>query len=143
MESPSNRDWSKETAMRFAIVSQLALAASLTSLACSGAKNYQVNAIFPVEGNEGLEPKVDALLKERGYAVYDKDAGHRRMAELGFVENEYAPGAPLVTADRQRGCGLLSILCKKGGCADDKRPTRAPNLASVRIRLDGSKEQSS
>jgi hypothetical protein len=35
------------------------------------------------------------------------------MAELGFVENGYAPGAPLVTADRQRGCGLLSILCKK------------------------------
>src|SRR6266699_3121297 len=121
MESPSNRDWSKETAMRFAIVSQLALAASLTSLACSGAKNYQVNAIFPVEGNEGLEPKVDALLKERGYVVYDKDAGHRRMAELGFVEH------PL----------------QEGGCADDKRPTRAPNLASVRIRLDGSKEQSS
>ncbi len=76
--------------MRFAMVYQLALAASLTSLACSGAKNYEVNAVFPVEGNEGLEQKVDALLKERD-----------------------ATGSPLVTADRQRRCGLLSILCKK------------------------------
>jgi len=41
----------------------------------------RLNAVFPVEGNEGLEQKVDALLKERGYAVYD------RMQDIGACRN--------------------------------------------------------
>ncbi len=117
--------------MRFAIVSQLALAASLTLLACSGAKNYQVNAIFPVEGNEGLEPKVDALLKERGYAVYDKDAGHRRMAELGFVENEYAPGICTYTPGRFKGTILLSHT----GSSESPRRSKHTPMPSSRVSV--------
>ncbi len=72
--------------MRLTFTLVALFAAVTAAAACSGApKHYQVDAVVPVSGHEGIRTLVTERFRTMGYNVYEGENGLGRLRQLGFV----------------------------------------------------------